>query len=244
MIKYRVRMNNICVNYKKDSILSNITLALEPGKVYGLFSKNGIGKTTLLKVLSGLYEANSGELDYRENTRVGYSIDDSLLVEGLTVEENIIYYAKLNGLQNPDTERLDQIIELTGVGSYRSKRVKRLSKGMKQRTSLAISLVGQPDLLVLDEAVSGVDIVSRRKIAKELRGLAEKNNVCIVSADHDVSNLISICDAIIFLRDNSEIEICPMEKLLRGNTAISTDAAEQIFVDMLENRMRHEVENA
>lgn len=232
MNEYRVKTNNICVKCKKDIILSDITLILETGKVYGMFSKNGIGKTTLLKVLAGVYETNGGEIEYKQKTSIGYSIEDSLVVEDLTVEENIIYYAKLNAFFN--TTDIDGIIELTGVGEYRHKRANRLSKGMRQRTSLAISMIGQPDLLILDEALGGIDVVSRRKINKELRNLSKKNDVCVVTADHDVSNLLSICDAVIFLRDDSRIQICSMEELLEGDKFKSTEAAEQIFVEMLE----------
>lgn len=234
MSECRVKISDLSVNYAKDSIISNVSFCLDDGKIYGLFSKNGIGKTTLLKVLAGVFEADTGKVEYEQNTYTGYSIEDSLIVDGLSVEENVFYYAKLNGIEE-NLNDFDEIFELTGINEFRKKRAKRISKGMRQRVSLAIAMIGNPNLLVLDEAISGIDVISRRKIGAYFRKLT-KQNVCVVMADHDVSNLLSACDEIVFLKNNSDIEVISIQKLLGGKTDVSTEEAEQILVDILENK--------
>lgn len=234
MSEYRVKIRDLSVNYAKDAIISKVSFCLDERKIYGLFSKNGIGKTTLLKVLAGFFEADTGNVEYKQNTHIGYSIEDSLIVDGLSVEENVFYYAKLNGIEE-NLNKFDEIFELTGINGFRKKCAKRISKGMRQRVSLAIAMIGAPNLLVLDEAISGIDVITRRKIGVYFRGLTEQN-VCVVIADHDVSNLLSMCDEIIFLKNNSDIEVISIQKLLGGKTDVSAEEAEQILVDILENK--------
>lgn len=234
MNECRVRINDISVNYRKESVLSNVSFHLDDGKVYGLFSKNGIGKTTLLKVLAGVFEVDKDEVVYKENTHIGYSIEDSLIVNGLNVNENLAYYAKLNGI-NSNAKKIDDIFELTGISEFRNKCAKLISKGMRQRVSLAIAMIADPNLLILDEAISGIDVISRRKISTYFRDLAKKDT-CVVFADHDVANILNACDEIIFLKNNSNVEVIAIQKLLGGNTDVSIEEAEKILVDILEDR--------
>lgn len=233
-LEFRVRLNNICVRYKKDLILTDVLASLQKGHIYGLLSRNGVGKTTLLKVIAGVLAVSSGTVEYNEDVRVGYSIDDSLLVDGLTVEQNYIYYSKICGTYKKVD--IEDIIELTGVSDYKKKYVKRLSKGMKQRTSIGISLVVQPNLLLWDEAISGVDVLSRRDICEKLFAMVKERQICMVAADHNLQNLLHICDDLIFLMRDGRIDIIPKCELFNGaNSNQDKTYMEQKIIHILEN---------
>lgn len=231
-LEYRVELDHISVTYHNDLILSKISMLLQKSCIYGLISKNGVGKTTLLKVIAGILEVSDGTVIYGKNTRIGYSIEESLLIDGLTVEQNIIYYAKLCGTY--DKEFIEEIIDLTGVQSYRKKYVKRLSKGMRQRTSIGISLIGHPNLLLWDEAVSGIDILARKDLSSKLTVFAKENHVCIVAADHNMLNLLPICDYFIFFKEDGNITISPKKQLFT-NADLEQNHVEQKFIDVLES---------
>lgn len=233
-LKYRVELEHVSVSYQKDLILSKISMSLQESHIYGLVSKNGVGKTTLLKVIAGILAVSNGTVKYNNNTQVGYSIEDSLLINGLTVEQNIVYYAKLCGKY--DKSAIEEIIELTGVQDYRKKYVKRLSKGMRQRTSIGISLVGQPNLLLWDEAISGVDILSKKEISDKVLTMAKEYRTCIVAADHNVLNLLPICDDYIFFKEDGSIVISAKKALFDDNDIDrGQNQIEQKFIDILEN---------
>lgn len=233
-IEYRVELNNVSVNRQKDLILAEISVSLQKGHIYGLVSKNGVGKTTLLKVIAGILAVSEGMVKYGKNTQVGYSIEDSLLVDGLTVEQNIIYYAKLCGKY--DKTVIEEIMELAGIKDYRKKYVKKISKGMKQRTSIGVSLVGQPNLLLWDEAISGVDILTRNDINDKLLTMAKEYETCIVAADHNVRNLFPICDDFIFFKEDGSVSISSRKKLFADKDIdIEQDQIERKFIDILEN---------
>lgn len=230
--RYQVVLENITVEHRGEIILNKLSLSLKKGHIYGLVSQNGVGKTTLLKVMAGILETTDGSIRYQDDVRIGYSIEDSLLFDDCTVEQNISYYGKLCG--SYDNAGVENMLAFTGANEFRGKSVKKISKGMKQRTSIAISLIGKPNLLLWDEAVSGIDILLKKKMGDYLISIVEDKKMCVVTADHDVSMLLDMCSDYIFLKQDASIDQISKDELFGEKT--DKETAEEIFMDILENK--------
>lgn len=187
--------NFVSPNGKIDA-LKDITFSLQKGRIVGLLGPDGSGKSTLLRILAGLLRPDTGTskvlgLDSvkdakRLQTVVGYMPQRFGLYENLTVEENLSLYADLNGVSNEiKRERMDGLLELTRLARFSSRFAGKLSGGMKQKLALACALVGNPELLLLDEPTVGVDVLSRRELWKILRQIsAEKGTSVLVSTSY------------------------------------------------------------
>lgn len=161
--------------------LSGISLSLSPGRSLGLVGPDAGGKTTLMRILAGLVEADSGEVEVLgapvallDRSLIGYMPQGGALYAELSVEQNLTLYARLRGLEpSENPERMELLYRATGLASFMDRAVSRLSGGMRQKLALACAVVAAPPLMLLDEPSVGVDPVSRREIwdlAQELAG--------------------------------------------------------------------------
>lgn len=180
-----IEIKNLTKQFKnsKEPAIDNLNLSIETGKITGLIGPDGAGKTTLIRLLSGLLLPTSGEistLGFNPTTqknliteRIGYMPQKFGLYEDLSIMENLIFYAQLKGIEDKKEQAklFDKLLKMTDLSKFTQRLAGDLSGGMKQKLGLACSLLGSPELLLLDEPSVGVDPISRRELMKMVKEL-------------------------------------------------------------------------
>lgn len=232
-------MNNLCVSIKdvtkhfgKHVVLKNIHLDILEGEIFGLLGPSGAGKTTLIKELSGLDTPTSGENIVLGQTmpklevinRIGYMAQSDALYEDLSAKENLQFFSSLYGLKGMKLkERIQEVMKLVDLTEHVNKLVSDYSGGMKRRLSLAIALLHEPELLILDEPTVGIDPVLRKKIWDAFYQLNEQGTTIIVTTH--VMDEAEKCDRLGLMRDGSLIAVgTPSELKQHTNSATIEEA--------------------
>ena len=157
----------------KVTALSDLTIDVQPGEVFGLLGPNGAGKSTTIKLLLGLLRSTAGEAfvfgrdpgDKEAKRRLGYLPEETYLYRFLDADETLRFYGKLFGLGGAElNQRIDELVERVGLGKARKRRLGEYSKGMARRLGLAQALINKPDLVILDEPTSGLDPVGTAEV--------------------------------------------------------------------------------
>ena len=189
--------------------LQNINLSIPLGGVYGLIGANGAGKTTMIRILTGILKPTSGTatvlgydvveepLQLRE--RIGVLPQESGLYEDLTIKENLEFIAKLRGMtRSKAKEEAIRVANLVGLESKLETQVSTLSGGMKRRAMMARALIGDPDILFLDEPTTGIDVLIARRIRQVIRNLATRRT--IILATHNMFEAEQLCNKVALIK--------------------------------------------
>jgi len=200
-----VESQGLSKRFGQIDALRNVALAVPVGQTYGLLGPNGSGKTTLIRLVAGLLRATTGRLTVlgepmpsrRILSDIGYMPQTPALYLELTVRENLLFFARIYGAA--DRARLEEVLELAGLGERADSLVYTLSGGMRQRTSLACALVHRPRLLLLDEPTVGVDPPLRVAFWQYFRRLNHEGVTILVSSH--VMDEAERCDRLVLLRD-------------------------------------------
>lgn len=204
--------------YGKQIVVDKVDMNIEKGDIYGLIGKNGAGKTTIMKMICGLIKQNDGDIklfDRRDlskgRKRIGTIIEQPVLYPDMTARENLIYYDKLVGIT--DYSNVDEILSQVGLKNTGRKKAKSFSLGMKQRLSIAISLVGNPDFLILDEPINGLDPSGIKEIRELLLKLNYENEITILISSHILGELGKIATKYGVIRNGVLIDEFSAEEL-------------------------------
>lgn len=192
-----LQTNGLTKKYGKQTAVNKVNLNIEKGDIYGLIGKNGAGKTTIMKIVCGLIYQDQGDIQLFESSnleksrkRMGCVIEQPALYPGMTARENLIYYDKLLGIT--DYGNVDEVLSLVGLQNTGKKKTKAFSLGMKQRLSIAISLLGKPDFLILDEPINGLDPSGIKEVRELLLKLNSENEITILISSHILGELAKI----------------------------------------------------
>jgi ABC-2 type transport system ATP-binding protein len=228
MRKVCVSVKNVSKQFGKHVVLKNITLDIMEGEIFGLLGPSGAGKTTLVKELSGLDIPTSGvnnvldqEMpDLKTINRIGYMAQSDALYEDLSARENLHFFSSLYGLKGKKQQsRIQEVAGLVDLTDHLNKLVSNYSGGMKRRLSLAIALLHEPELLILDEPTVGIDPVLRKKIWDAFYQL-NRNGTTIIVTTH-VMDEAEKCDRLGLMRDGKLIAVgTPTD--LKDNTKSTT----------------------
>lgn len=217
-----IQIKNVTKNYGKFKAVNNISFSIKEGEIIGLLGPNGAGKSTTMNMITGYIEPDEGEIlingvdivkkPKKAKMNIGYMPENVPLYQDLTVKEFINYMAELKFVDRKEKEKqIEDTINKTGLTDVQNKLIKNLSRGYKQRTSLAGALVGNSKILILDEPTVGLDpkqIVEIRDLIKSLG----KNHTVILSS-HILSEVSQICEKVIILNNGEIIATDTPEKL-------------------------------
>ncbi|MGI0482628.1 ABC transporter ATP-binding protein [Geminocystis sp. CENA526] len=194
--------------FERHIAVNDVDLQITKGDVYGLIGPNGAGKTTLIRMLAAAENPTKGEiylngdrLLLNESNRdikrhIGYLPDDFPLYDDLTVIDYLEYFARLYNLKQPQRrQRIQEVLDLVNLESKRNALIATLSRGMKQRLSLARTIIHLPTILVLDEPVSGLDPIARLEFRESIKTL-QKIGMTILISSHVLSDLAELCNAV------------------------------------------------
>jgi ABC-2 type transport system ATP-binding protein len=211
--------------FDRHIAVNDVDLQVEAGEVYGLIGPNGAGKTSLIRMLAAAEEPTTGEIyingdrllrDDSNPTlkqRLGYLPDDYPLYDDLTVWDYLDYFARLYCLREPHrTQRLREVLELVQLTPKRNSPIVTLSRGMKQRLSLARTIIHEPILLLLDEPVSGLDPIARMQFREIIKTLREAGMTILISS-HVLSDLAELCTSIGIMELGYLVESAPLNEL-------------------------------
>ena len=198
---------NLTKKYRNQYALKDVSISLKKNHIYGFIGENGAGKSTLMKIVAGLIFPTDGDMKLmgesdpaaieKKRKLVGTMIEGPYMYPGYTVRQNVELQRLLVG--NPDESATDRIIEMVGLGDSKKKKAKKLSMGMKQRLGIAMALIGNPKLLILDEPINGLDpknIVTLRNMLKQIR---DDNDCTIFVSSHILSELYLLATDFIFI---------------------------------------------
>lgn len=190
---------NLTKSYKKKCVVNNLSFSVERGEVFAFLGSNGAGKTTTIKMILGLVGIDSGQVRIAEGVRIGYSPETPYFPPFLTGYEVLTYYADLQKLPKPQRRmEIPELLDTVGLENDRT-RVKNYSKGMLQRLALAQALLGNPDLLILDEPTAGLDALGRVEMM-QLIGRLKNGGRTILINSHILNDIERICDRGIIIK--------------------------------------------
>lgn len=220
--------------FKKHRVLSDIDLTIARGEIFGLLGPSGCGKTTTVKILAGILSRDSGTVkvlgtdmpDLDIMSKVGYMTQAAALYKTLTGMENLKFFGSMYKLSGEElTRRIEHAAGIVGMTEELSRPVSGYSGGMMQRLSLAIALLPDPEVLILDEPTVGIDPMLRADIWKELRGLAD-NGTTVLITTHVMDEAIK-CGRLAMMRDGHMIATGTPEEL---TAAAGKDTLEEAFI--------------
>lgn len=216
-----LKTQGVTVRYGKFLALENVSVELKEKHIYGFIGENGAGKTTLMKVLTGLLYPTSGKIclfgkeAQREllqmRRQIGSTIENPALYPEYSVWRNIELQRILVG--NPDKKICDELLDMVGLLDVKNNKVKKLSMGMKQRLAIALTLIGNPRLLILDEPINGLDPKNISELRSLLKKLNEENGVTLFISSHILSELYMIATDYFIIHKGRIIEALTHDEL-------------------------------
>jgi len=208
---------------KKVKALDNLTLSIDEGETFGYIGPNGAGKTTTFKILMGLIYPTSGTVrlfgrdlgDIRVKQIIGFLPEAPYFYDYLTAEEFLDFYGQLFQLErNLRRKKIDELLELVDLSRARTLRLRQFSKGMLQRIGIAQALINDPQLIILDEPMSGLDPLGRIQI-RDIILLLKKQRKTIIFSTHILSDVEQICDRVGILVGGKLKDLVDLDDLLR-----------------------------
>ncbi len=214
-----IELKNVTKKYGNCIAVNNVSFKIKKGEIVGFLGQNGAGKTTTLKMITGLIDPTDGEIliddkKISSNSRklIGYMPENTPLYQDLTVKEFIDYIAELKKIKKAERKvEVKKIIKELNLEEVENKLIKNISKGFKQRASLASALIGNPEIIILDEPTSGLDpkqIIEIRELIKSLK----KDHTVLLSS-HIISEINQICDRAIIINKGKITEVDNQENL-------------------------------
>ena len=227
-----IEVKNVTKKYGNFIAIDNISFTVKDGEIVGLLGPNGAGKSTTMNAITGYIEQTEGEITVngfntikkskKAKREIGYMPEGVPLYDDLTIKEFVTYMAELRKMKRPEKkEKVQEIIKKVGLSEMQNKLIKNLSRGQKQRVSLAGALIGEPKVLILDEPTVGLDPKQITEIRSLIKDLG-KNHTVILSS-HILSEVSQICNKVIIINKGKIVaEDTPenLEKRVSNNNII------------------------
>ena len=227
MSKYIIETNHLTKFYGEQKALADINIHVKQGSIYGLLGRNGAGKSTLMKILLGLTSASEGETFifgmnvkkdlHNISPRVGNLIETPGFYPNLTGYENLKLFARMRGVTKKNA--IEEALTLVGLNNENKKLFSEYSLGMKQRLAIALAVMHDPELLILDELINGLDPIGIAEVRKLIRSLSEERRKTILISSHILSEIALVADDIGIIDHGTLLEESSLEELENKNKA-------------------------
>lgn len=249
--RFAIATYGLTKQFDRHIAVNDLELQVDRGEVYGLIGPNGAGKTTLIRMLAAAEEPTTGEIyingqrllrddsNPRLKQCLGYLPDDFPLYDDLNVWDYLDYFARLYHLKQPKRRRrLNEVLELVDLTSKRDSQISTLSRGMKQRLSLARTIIHEPVLLLLDEPVSGLDPRARMHFREIIKALQEVGMTILISS-HVLSDLAELCTSVGIMELGFLVESCSLKELYKRLSRQQIIISTLGKMDALESELKH-----
>lgn len=226
-------LKNVTKKYSKNLILQNINIEVFPGEIIGLIGKNGSGKTTLLTILSQLpikFEGDVKYSNYIKKEDISSLIETPDFFSYLSGKENLMYFGKIKQINHLE-KNCDELLKIVSLFEKRNVKFSEYSLGMKQRLGIALSLMNNPKLLILDEPFNGIDPEGVVELRNLLRNLNKNKNITIIISSHILTDLYKICKRFIFI--NNHIIVKDIRKNDLESTLKNTETIEDYYISLI-----------
>lgn len=187
----------LCKSFKKQKAVNKVSLNIVKGKVYGLLGPNGAGKSTILKMVTGILKPDAGEIYFNGKPwsrdvlwEIGALIEHPPIYENLSARENLKVRSLLLGT---DEKRIDEVLQIVSLGNTGKKKAGQFSLGMKQRLGIAMALLGEPKLLILDEPMNGLDPMGIEELRELIRSFSAQG-ITVILSSHILSEVQLMAD--------------------------------------------------
>lgn len=236
-----LELRNIEKTFGEKKVLTDVSFIAEGGKAFGLLGRNGAGKTTSIRILMGVFPANSGDvlvdgkpIDYNK-IGIGYLPEERGLYPKKIIIDQLTYFAELKGMNRKDAVKsIDYWLERLEMSEYRNKRLDTLSKGNQQKIQLITALAHNPDIVILDEPFSGLDPVNAMLLKDVVKEQIAKGKIVLFSS-HQMSYIEEFCDSIAILNNGSVAlcgDLCDIKREYpRDRLVVRTDSIDAILSD-------------
>lgn len=231
-----VRIDNLTKSYKTKKALSDVSLEINEGELFGLLGVNGAGKTTLIKILCLLSKKTSGNvlingLDIERDAEkikeiIAVSPQETAIASNLTVKENLEFFANIYSKNN--SEIINELVNDFDLSSVLSQRAKTLSGGYKRRLSIAVALISKPKILFLDEPTLGLDVFSRRELWQIIKKLQKSTTIILTS--HYLEEIENLCQRVAILSNGNLVKVGTIEEI---KEATCKETFEDAFIKLL-----------
>lgn len=233
-----VEVEHFRIEIGGKTIIKDLSFNVKRGEIFGLLGSNGCGKTTTIRSLLGIYEATSGTLKINgekfapdSKTKIGYLPEERGLYKKETVIDVMTYFGKLRGMKRAKSWSL-HYLKHVGLKDYAKTRIDKLSQGQQQKIQLGITIMNQPDLLILDEPTKGFDPVNRRLLLDIIDELHQKG-CTIILITHHMEEVEKLCDSILLLKNGTA---CAYGKIQDVRKQFKYKSLDQIFIDVYGNK--------
>lgn len=242
-MEYVLTTENVTKVYGKNKVVNRVNMHMKKGSIYGFIGKNGAGKTTFMRMVAGLAAPTEGEIELfgsknleQERMRVGCLIENPGVFAHMTAKENLEVIRRQFGISEP---AVDGMLEFVGLAEAGRKKVKNFSMGMKQRLGIAVALLRNPDFLILDEPINGLDPEGIIEIRELLLKLNKEREISILISSHILGELSKIASDYGIIRDGvlaDEFEADELENRCRRCQKIIVDQTE-LAAGILEEKL-------
>lgn len=223
-----LQINNVSKRYSNHVALNNVSLNVPEKSVFGLLGPNGAGKTSLIRIINQITGPDSGEVLFKGQRlesshveRIGYLPEERGLYKKMSVGDQVLYLARLKGLSRFDAKkRMTFWFEKFEMQTWGKKKIEELSKGMQQKVQFIVTVIHQPELLILDEPFSGFDPINAQMIKNEILEL-RKNGATVIFSTHNMGSVEELCDNIALINKSEKIldgSVKQIRKNFRTNT--------------------------
>mgnify|MGYP000838204369 CR=1 FL=1 len=215
-----LKTEHLSKRYKNFIALDNADMTVYRGDIYGLIGRNGAGKTTVMKIVTGLTEKSGGEYEIfsktgsaaeREKRRIGCLIENPAFFGGLTAYQNLKYYAFQKGIT--DRKQIDEALSLVNLTHVRNKKFRKFSLGMKQRLGIAFAMLDNPDLIILDEPINGLDPIGISELRDTFKKLNSQHGITFIISSHILSELYMVANRFLFIDHGRVLKEITKEEL-------------------------------
>jgi len=230
---------------KKVHAVSDLNLTINPGEIFGIVGPNGAGKSTVLKMLMGFIRPSSGEISVLGSSpanpqirfKIGYLPENPYFYDHLSAEELMRFSAVTSGMNREDTDKnIDRLLKIMDLEYARKRKLRSYSKGMTQRAGICFALIHDPELVILDEPMSGLDPLGRKLVVDLILGLKAQNKTVLFSS-HILNDVERLCDRMAIM-DNGRLKsiLTKQDILEQQGLDTTSNTLENIFLNTIDKR--------